>query len=106
MEELQTLVIYDIEEDAARLRISETCLDYGLERIQYSAFRGRLNRNRREELFAKLCAILADKPGRVILQPFCEKDRRELREKANPGLGRKKAKNTLALREGPWSPSG
>ncbi|MBI4481496.1 MAG: CRISPR-associated endonuclease Cas2 [Acidobacteria bacterium] len=101
MEELQTLVIYDIEEDARRLRISETCLDYGLERIQYSAFRGRLNRNRREELFAKLCAILGDRPGRVIVQPLCDKDRKELREKENPGLGKKKPRATFALREGP-----
>ena len=30
MEELRTLVIYDIEDDRIRLKISETCLDYGL----------------------------------------------------------------------------
>ena len=44
MEELRTLVIYDIENDKIRLRISETCLDYGLARIQYSAFLGSIDR--------------------------------------------------------------
>ena len=42
MEELRTLVIYDIEDDRIRLKISETCLDYGLVRIQFSAFLGTL----------------------------------------------------------------
>ncbi len=54
MEELRTLVIYDIEDDKIRLKISETCLDYGLVRIQFSAFLGTLNRNKREELFLRL----------------------------------------------------
>jgi len=33
VEELRTLVIYDIENDKIRLKISEKCLDYGLTRI-------------------------------------------------------------------------
>ena len=31
--ELCTLVIYDIEDDRARLRVSEACKDFGLERL-------------------------------------------------------------------------
>ncbi|MBI4488101.1 MAG: CRISPR-associated endonuclease Cas2 [Deltaproteobacteria bacterium] len=74
LEELRTLVIYDIEDDKIRLKISETCLDYGLVRIQYSAFLGTLNRNKREELFLKLCSLLGDNPGKILLQPVCDKD--------------------------------
>jgi hypothetical protein len=51
--ELTTLVIYDIEDDWARTRVSEACKDFGLERIQYSCFRGMLSRNKREELYER-----------------------------------------------------
>lgn len=74
MEELRTLVIYDIENDRIRLKISETCLDYGLVRIQFSAFLGTLNSNKREELFLRLTSILDDNAGKILLQPICDKD--------------------------------
>ena len=74
MEEQGTIVIYDIPDDRTRIRISEACLDYGLERIQFSAFMGRLTRNKREELFLRLQAILEEKPGKILVQPVCEKD--------------------------------
>ena len=45
--EVALVLIYDIENDRVRTRVSEICLDYGLERIQFSAFFGKLNRNRR-----------------------------------------------------------
>jgi hypothetical protein len=44
------VLIYDIENDRLRTRIADACMDYGLERIQFSAFFGKLNRNRRQEL--------------------------------------------------------
>ncbi len=74
MEEYGTVVIYDIPDDRTRIRISEACLDYGLERIQYSAFAGKLTRNKREELFLRLKALLDEKPGKILVQPICEKD--------------------------------
>ena len=83
MEELRTLVIYDIENDRIRLRISETCLDYGLARIQFSAFQGTLNRNKREELFLKLSSILDDNAGKILLQPICHKDVKDVLIKEN-----------------------
>lgn len=55
--ELSTLVIYDIEDDRARLRVSEACKDFGLERLQYSCFRGMLSQNKREELRERLHKI-------------------------------------------------
>ena len=72
--ELTTLVIYDCEKDRIRTKISETCLDYGLTRIQFSAFLGKLNRSMREELFLKLCELLDESPARILLQPICEAD--------------------------------
>jgi CRISPR-associated protein Cas2 len=83
MEELRTLVIYDIEDDKIRLRISETCLDYGLTRIQYSAFLGTLNRNKREELFLRLTSVLDNNPGKIFLQPICDKDVKDVLIKEN-----------------------
>jgi CRISPR-associated protein Cas2 len=74
VQEHGTIVIYDIQDDRTRTRISEACLDYGLERIQFSAFQGRLTRNRREELFLRLQAILEERPGKILVQPVCEKD--------------------------------
>jgi len=81
--ETRILLIYDIEEDALRTRISETCKDYGLERIQYSAFMGRLSINRRQELFLKVSDLMGSKTGKVVIVPICEKDYREKREKVN-----------------------
>jgi CRISPR-associated protein Cas2 len=87
VEELRTLVIYDIENDRIRLRISETCLDYGLTRIQFSAFLGTLNRNKREELFLKLSSILDDNAGKILLQPICHKDVKDTLLKENEKTG-------------------
>lgn len=83
MEELRTLLIYDIQDDRIRLRISETCLDYGLVRIQYSAFLGALNKNKREELFLKLSSILDDNTGKILLQPICNRDVKDVLLKEN-----------------------
>ena len=54
MAELITLVIYDVEDDRARTRVAEACKDFGLVRIQYSCFRGKLSQNKREELYERM----------------------------------------------------
>jgi CRISPR-associated protein Cas2 len=74
MQELRTLVMYDIEDDRVRYRVSEACLDFGLERIQFSVFRGKLNRNKREELLMRLTNLLDDEQGKILIQPMCEDD--------------------------------
>ena len=74
MDELRTLVIYDIVDDKIRLKIADACLDFGLVRVQYSAFAGALNRNKREELFLKLRDTLGDEVGKILMQPVCGKD--------------------------------
>lgn len=78
--EPQALVLYDIEDDRTRERIAETCKDYGLERIQFSAFAGPLSRNRREELVIRLGETLGEKKGNILVQPVCGKDFRDGRQ--------------------------
>jgi hypothetical protein len=43
-----------VEDDRARTRVSEACKDFGLQRIQYSCFRGKLSQNKREELYERM----------------------------------------------------
>jgi CRISPR-associated protein Cas2 len=71
---MQMLAIYDIENDRIRTRIAEACKDYGLQRIQFSAFLGDLNTTRREELLTRIRKTMADYPGNVQLIPLCDKD--------------------------------
>jgi CRISPR-associated protein Cas2 len=73
-----TLVIYDIENDRVRNRISEACKDYGLRRVQKSAFRGELNTNRREMLYQRLQQTLAAGAGSIHLYVLCDRDAKEV----------------------------
>ena len=71
---MQTLVVYDIPNDRARTKIADACQDYGLDRIQYSAFLGDLQRTHQEELLIKIGKQLGQRPGKVHLFAICEKD--------------------------------
>ena len=66
------LIIYDIPHDRTRTRVSDTCLDYGLERIQYSAFLGRLSRTHQEELWLRLRRILGQHDGCIQSFKLCQ----------------------------------
>jgi CRISPR-associated protein Cas2 len=72
--EVSLVLIYDIESDRLRTRASDICLDYGLERIQYSAFFGKLNRNRRQELALKLQSEMGNEAARIRMIPICRDD--------------------------------
>lgn len=69
-----TLVVYDIPDDRARTKVADVCLDYGLDRIQYSAFAGHLSRNHQESLMLQVRRRLGKKAARVQLVPICEQD--------------------------------
>ncbi len=71
---MQTLVVYDIPNDRARGKIADVCQDYGLDRIQYSAFLGKLQRTHQEELLKKIASKLGKRPGKVHLFAICERD--------------------------------
>lgn len=71
---MHTYVIYDIVEDRIRKKIADVCLDYGLKRIQYSAFLGDINTTRRRGLEAKLAHEFGDAEGKVEVIGVCAKD--------------------------------
>ena len=76
--EVSVVLIYDIENDRLRTRIADACMDYGLERIQFSAFFGKMNRNRRQELALRLRNELGNESGRIRIIPVCEQDLKDM----------------------------
>lgn len=71
---MRCLLIYDIPNDRARTKVADVCLDYGLDRIQYSAFWGVLNRGQQEELLMKIKKKMGKRAGNVQVIPICAKD--------------------------------
>lgn len=71
---MHTYVIYDIESDRTRKKVSEACLDHGLVRIQYSAFLGDINSTRRNSLEKRLTQELGKQSGKIEIIMVCEKD--------------------------------
>ena len=67
---MQCLLIYDIAHDGTRQKIADACLDYGLARVQYSAFMGDLTRTHQRELFKELRRRLGRQRGNVQLFPL------------------------------------
>jgi CRISPR-associated protein Cas2 len=68
------LLLYDISDDKARGKVADACLDYGLDRLQYSVFVGHLSRNHQEELLFVIEELLLECGGHIQLIPVCEKD--------------------------------
>ena len=71
---MHCLLVYDISDDRIRTKIADACLDYGLDRFQYSAFYGNISRNYQEELFLKAKRLLGKKAGNIQLFSICQKD--------------------------------
>ena len=67
---MHCLLIYDIPNDRARTRVADACLDYGLERVQWSAFLGELNATYQRELLLKVQTLLQGKAAKVRLIPI------------------------------------
>ena len=76
---MMALLIYDIADDRRRAKAADVCKDFGLARIQYSAFLGDLSRARQGELMQKLRRAMRDADHRIHLFPLCEKDMRLVR---------------------------
>ena len=74
---MHVLLVYDITSDQLRTKIADICLDYGLQRVQYSVFQG--------ELMQKVKRKLGKSAGSVILYPLCQRDLALKREVANRG---------------------
>ena len=69
---MKCLLIYDIPDDKVRAKVADICLDYGLQRIQYSSFLGEMNHNRQGEILLK--RRIGNHEANVQLFPLCEKD--------------------------------
>ena len=63
-------VIYDISANSKRQKVSEQCKNFGLKRIQKSAFCGPLTKNLAEMLAIKCKEIIEKKDG-VFVIPAC-----------------------------------
>jgi len=73
---MMCLLVYDIAHDGTRSKIADACLDYGMTRIQYSAFLGDLSSTHQQELFRRIRKRLGKRLGRVQIFPMCERDLR------------------------------
>lgn len=84
---MRCLLIYDIPDDRTRQRIADACLDYGLQRIQYSAFSGDLSRTHQRALFVEILRRLGKQDGNVQFFPFDEQSwagRRVITQRREP----------------------
>ncbi|MEM7815051.1 MAG: CRISPR-associated endonuclease Cas2 [Candidatus Aenigmatarchaeota archaeon] len=64
-------VIYDISNNGIRAKVASKCKNYGLRRVQKSAFIGELTKNRAEMLAMEVESILGDSDA-VFVMPSCE----------------------------------
>ena len=70
---MRCLLIYDISHDGVRAKVADACLDYGLERIQYSAFMGELSWVHQKELLLQIKRRIGKHDANIQLFPLDEK---------------------------------
>ena len=98
---MHVIVFYDVTSDRIRKKFADVCLDYGLDRTQFSAFVGDIAPGHQRELMLKLKGLLKDQPGAILLVPINRKEwqrRLEHRQDA-PGDGISTTASSIADRE-------
>lgn len=60
-----TIVIYDISKTKIRNKVIEKIMDYGLTRIQFSVFAGKINKNMRENLAIAMRNCMLNEDGNI-----------------------------------------
>jgi CRISPR-associated protein Cas2 len=70
---MQCLLIYDIPHDGTRQKVADACLDYGLQRVQYSAFVGDLSRTHQRALFQEITRRVRRQQANIQLFPLDER---------------------------------
>jgi CRISPR-associated protein Cas2 len=68
------LLIYDITADRIRAKVADVCEDYGLDRIQFSTFCGKLSRNHQDAMMVRIEELLGEGDGNIQLIPISEDD--------------------------------
>jgi len=83
---MRCLVIYDITHDGTRTKVADACLDYGLERVQFSAFLGELSALHQRELLLQIKRRIGKHTANIQLFPLDEKcwSARRTIEQTNP----------------------
>ncbi len=65
---MHVLVLYDITNDRTRNKVVIACEDYGLDRVQYSAFYGRLSRVHQRELMRRMQDLVSAQDEDAVVQ--------------------------------------
>lgn len=63
-------VLYDIENDRARTKVSKVCQQAGLYRVQYSCFLGTVDAQEKDILELKLKDLIAEDRDKVYIFPM------------------------------------
>jgi len=71
---MKVLVVYDISNDNLRNKIAEILKDFGLMRIQKSAFIGYLTSEERKDLEKILSKKKLEENDRIDIFPICDRD--------------------------------
>ena len=66
-------MIYDISSNSLRDRLARRLFDYGLQRVQLSAFCGELNSHDREVLLKELPNFIECERDRIYVVPLCDR---------------------------------
>lgn len=69
-----TWVVYDISKDKTRNKVAKICKNYGLYRVQKSAFLGDLNKNQIDEIIITIKEIADKEKDSIYLFPMCNED--------------------------------
>lgn len=67
------LVVYDIREDSNRRKLSKLLEKFGLSRVQYSAFRGKINLNDGRTLVKQVSKFIKDENDCIFIIPLCQR---------------------------------
>jgi CRISPR-associated protein Cas2 len=70
---MNCLVVYDITDDGQRKRLATMLQTFGLDRIQYSAFKGELNANDRAVLAKRVSQFVNDGHDSIFIIPLCDR---------------------------------
>jgi len=70
-------VLYDIENDQARSKVSKFCQQAGLSRVQYSVFLGTIDHNRRDTLALQIEEVIDLDHDKVYMLPMSRDEVRE-----------------------------
>jgi CRISPR-associated protein Cas2 len=68
---MMTLVIYDISSDDDRAKLANMLFDFGLQRIQYSGFKGDLNAHDRHILAKEVSKYVTGERDSIYVVPMC-----------------------------------